>query len=359
MTLQHQQKQFSSYSSIAEVEKGLEFIINHFDPTILYFPRTIMTKKLGYQKEVYFKEEVLSYFEESNFMDCRINAFRYSTPDLIFIDLDRNNFETGIGLESALYNTLKNIKKQLDGIPTVLKSGGGYHIILPVYIPTALENIKEFQEFDNPSQEFLRFVKDSLSNDKADKNNNPSFKSCLLRIPGSINSKYNTQVTIVQKWNNYRPNISIELLLDFRRYLKNKNRQKTVLLWNPRRSNNNNTNNYHDYSYYYEWIDKKILTNPFPDCRKTIVDLILAPYLINIKKLSFEESYQIIREWLDKCNSMKKLDNYRNFVKYRISYALKNAASKPQIGPMSLYKIKTDDRYSNNLYLLILQKGKG
>ncbi len=28
------------------------------------------------------------------------------------------------------------------------------------------------------------------------------------------------------------------------------------------------------------------------------------------------------------------------------------------LGPMSLYKIKTDMRYSNNLYLLILQKGK-
>jgi len=32
------------------------------------------------------------------------------------------------------------------------------------------------------------------------------------------------------------------------------------------------------------------------------------------------------------------------------------------IGPMSFYKIRTDTRYSNNLYLLILQKkekGKG
>ena len=43
----------------------------------------------------------------------------------------------------------------------------------------------------------------------------------------------------------------------------------------------------------------KILQNAFEDCRKIIVDLILAPYLINIKKLSFQESYQIIREWLD------------------------------------------------------------
>gem|GEM_PF-4028640 len=35
--------------------------------------------------------------------------------------------------------------------------------------------------------------------------------------------------------------------------------------------------------------------------------------------------------------------------------ALKDAIRKG-IGPMSLYKIKTDIRYSNNLYLLLVQK---
>ena len=34
-----------------------------------------MTKKLEYQKEVFSKEEALQYFEESDFVDCRINAF--------------------------------------------------------------------------------------------------------------------------------------------------------------------------------------------------------------------------------------------------------------------------------------------
>ena len=46
MTLQQQIS-----TTTEEIENGLDFIINHFDPTILYFPRTIMTKKLGYQKE--------------------------------------------------------------------------------------------------------------------------------------------------------------------------------------------------------------------------------------------------------------------------------------------------------------------
>ena len=82
--------------------------------------------------------------------------------------------------------------------------------------------------------------------------------------------------------------------------------------------------------------------------------MILGPYLINIKKLSYDESYKIIREWLDKCDNLKKLDNYRNF-NFRICYALRNARNKPQIGPMSQHKIKTDSNYIK-LYMLLKKK---
>ena len=129
-------------------------------------------------------------------------------PNFIFIDLDKNNFKSERSFKLALSNTLKNIKEKLvvdnnsNAYPTVIETGGGYHIYQPVYCPTALENVTEFKGFDRPSEQFLRFAKDYLSNGKADKQNNPSFKSCLLRIPGSINSKYgNTKVKIVQKWN--------------------------------------------------------------------------------------------------------------------------------------------------------------
>ena len=44
--------------------------------------------------------------------------------------------------------------------------------------------------------------------------------------------------------------------------------------------------------------------------------------------MSYEESYQIIKEWLDKCNSLQELDNYNNFVNYRIHSALKTATQK-------------------------------
>ena len=131
---------YSSSTTKPEIQNHFEFILVHLNQDKL-FPRTIMTQRLGYQKEVYSKEEALEYFSQSKFLDCRINSFPSYTeykgvqrypPDLIFIDLDRNNFKTDTGLESALKVTLKNIKKELDGFPTVLRTGGGYHIILPI-----------------------------------------------------------------------------------------------------------------------------------------------------------------------------------------------------------------------------------
>lgn len=150
-----------------------------------------------------------------------------------------------------------------------------------------MENITEFNGFDRPSEQFLRFAKYSLSNNKADKNNNPSFKSCLLRVPNSINSKYNKQVTIVQKWNGYRPRLTIDLMNEFLIYLIQKKidednrRRRDQKILEARRSKNGNNN----YCYYYDWIATKILPNPFSDYRKLAVGLILAPYLVVIKKL--------------------------------------------------------------------------
>ena len=65
-------------------------------------------------------------------------------PNLLFIDLDKNNnnFKSETAFKLALTNTLKKIKDKLDShaFPTVLWSGNGYHIIQPVYCPTTLEN---------------------------------------------------------------------------------------------------------------------------------------------------------------------------------------------------------------------------
>ena len=85
--------------SIVSIEQGLDFILSHFQEPI--FPRKIMTKKLGYQVEVFNKEEALQYFKNSNYEDCRINAYPPFTEyhginrtpiSFLMVDLDLKDF---------------------------------------------------------------------------------------------------------------------------------------------------------------------------------------------------------------------------------------------------------------------------
>ena len=50
------------------------------------------------------------------------------------------------------------------------------------------------------------------------------------------------------------------------------------------------------------------MKKPLPDYRKYCIWRILAPYLINVKCLPFDESFNIIDEWLCKCNDLEPLD---------------------------------------------------
>jgi hypothetical protein len=140
------------------VQDGLDFILNHFQEPL--FPRKIMTKRLGYQIEIFNKEEALEYFKNSNYEDCRINAYPSFTDyhginrtpiSFLMVDLDLKDFSDGGDskkkvLERALNKTLQNIKETIGGNPTVLWTGNGYHIYQPVS-GFILEEYETFYEF--------------------------------------------------------------------------------------------------------------------------------------------------------------------------------------------------------------------
>jgi hypothetical protein len=73
----------------------------------------------------------------------------------------------------------------------------------------------------------------------------------------------------------------------------------------------------------------------------------LCPYLINIKKLEYEESFNILKTWLEKCNDLRQLDFNLNIeIKSKLKYA-------KHYNPIS---IKTLENENKNLYLLLLKK---
>ena len=70
----------------------------------------------------------------------------------------------------------------------------------------------------NLTSKFMKFAEYFLINSKDGHQHNPTINSCLVRIPGSINSKCGQVVKVVQRWDGQRPAIQY-LLRQFRRWL--------------------------------------------------------------------------------------------------------------------------------------------
>src|ERR687890_678485 len=283
MTLSLKKMTCHQNNNMAFEQNGLNFILSHFEKPL--FPRTMSTyRSEGKQLEVFSKEEIIKAFEQSDFIDCRVNAYRSYTeykginrqaPNFVFIDLDSSIFETQKAHKLALSNTLRNIKEKLaESCPTVIWSGNGYHIYQPIEAFVLEEEEIFSTEFDQPSRAFLKFAEQYLSDNKSDPSHNPSFKSCMTRIPGTFNYKCilegkDPEVRIIQRWNR-------------KKHLSHINDIK--------------------------WIEL-LLETPIPDYRKNAISLILAPYLINVKKLTYDDAFNIIKDWLNKCDSIKRLDS--------------------------------------------------
>jgi hypothetical protein len=259
--------------------------------------------------------------------------------------LDLSQFKSIEALNGTLKKTLKFIKENLkDAYPTVICSGNGYHIYLPIDA-FVLESEDVFNKFENPSMKFLRFVESYLTNSKADPchTNSLSFKNCMLRIPSSYNSKCvlrnngivdgSTEVRIIQRWDGKRPAINW-LLRDFRRYLiqeKIDDTFKDINLKRNRRCVYPTTNRITE----WPWIEELLKTS-IGDYRKFAIWRILAPYLVNIKKLSYQEAFDVIKDWLNKCSIITPLSFNAN---QRIKENLMAAASVGYL-PISFSDLK-------------------
>jgi hypothetical protein len=328
------------------ISENVHFILSHFQEPI--FPRNIMTKALGYQKEVFNVQEVLEYFSGSNYEDCRINAYPSFTkydginrtpPSFLMIDIDLKDFGSKDKLDRAMNRVLIKIETVMPGHPTVLWTGNGFHIYQPVS-GFILEQEEVFAKFIDPNgkvltSKFMQFAEEFLTNKKGDRQHKPSINSCLVRIPGTINSKCAQEVKIVRRWEGQRPVINY-LLCDFRRWLINEKLEQSKYTKQAHAQTTNSTT--------ISWIEK-LLQTPLDDYRKFVVWRILTPYLINIRKCSADEAYNTIRNWLNKCSQLRRLDFNSNYI---IKYDI-NSAKRGGYLPISLEKLKLENAYLYNV----------
>ena len=147
-------------------------------------------------------------------------------------DVDLNNFGYSYKkLDSALHKILLSLRKKFSYQPTVVWSGNGYHVPIVVEpLPRLLEDMPEFARFTEPSKKILRFLEKRLSNGKSDHvhNSNVSFGNCMLRVPGTFNSKRNNtnnKVKVIREWDNQKLSIK-PLLGDFLAYLLDEQNKK-------------------------------------------------------------------------------------------------------------------------------------
>jgi Primase X len=96
-----------------------------------------------------------------------------------------------------------------------------------------------------------------------------------------------------------------------------------------------------------KWIERLLLA-AIPDYRKLAIWRILAPYLINIKTLPYNESYSIIHQWLHECNKLRRLDFSPA---YRIKGALDGSRN---FLPVSCEKLRVENE---GFYCLLQKKG--
>jgi hypothetical protein len=112
--------------------------------------------------------------------------------------------------------------------------------------------------------------------------------------------------------------------------------------------NNFNLKNqyYSQPSIQYEWIDK-LLETPIEDGRKYCLWKILCPYLVNIKKIGCDKSFEILKIWLEKCNNSRKLDfDPGKEIRDKLSCV-------KHYNPISIKTFRNDN---NNLYLKLRAK---
>jgi len=323
-------------SRLQRVEEGLRSIISHFDPNEPLWPRTISTHATGgKQIVVNSMEEVLVWFQEADFLDCRISAYPIYTdeyirrtgimfvPTILLCDLDREHFGTDEEFEATVTKTINNFEKILGVRPTLLWTGSGVHFILPQSIIKPLEKLDDFKQFLEPSRKFLHFQEWLMTDGKADQNHNRnvSFRNCMLRIPGSLNfgacHKNDTdeiidipseaEVRVIHTWDGIRSDVNHLLprcyiwlksaaIKDMQdRIEEDKKSRKYRRIYGDREKKRT-----------FQWIEN-LLNKPIDSNRYYCTWRILVPYLINVRGLSREEALEIIQTWMSKCNSIKRL----------------------------------------------------
>jgi hypothetical protein len=165
---------------VDSIEYALDVVLSHLEEP--HFPRRISTyltqRNPPWQLLVSSRDEAL---RQANLLDCRISAYPFPVPELNGIngqipnfflsDLDRRIFKTDKLLKQTLQRTLQNFDNKLHGAkPTVIWTGGGYHLLQSLDADIVLETEDVFKEFIpfEPSRRLMQYAEMLMTDNMAD-----------------------------------------------------------------------------------------------------------------------------------------------------------------------------------------------
>jgi hypothetical protein len=163
------------------------------------------------------------------------------------------------------------------------------------------------------SEHLFKFDNDLLFFKKADCDNNPDLKSCLLRVPHTFNTNCfdegkDPEVKVVQQYDFSKPLPKPDdLLVEFMTFLADKKLKSEIEDEKRKRDQNRFPTNNKNQSINIPYVEK-LLEIGIEDYRKSAVSLIIVPYFVNVLRLSDEESYYRTRDWILKCHAIKPLE---------------------------------------------------
>ena len=193
----------------------------------------------------------------------------------------------------------------------------------------------------------MKFAEYYFTDGKSDPQHNPTVNSCLMRIPGTLNSKCGREVGIVQEWDYHRPSVDA-LLPAFKEHLASQLRKLSEGQYAQVPCSNNTISI--SRQNRYSWIDV-LLGFQLADYRKFVIRRILAPYLIVVKQLPYGRCFKIIDDWLVGCNYVEPLSFDARFI------IEKNLQAAQRVGykPIRVEKLQEENPFLHNAILKRIQ----
>jgi hypothetical protein len=336
-----------------KVIQGIDILLDLFKQAGQpLFPRNIATAyKNGSMCPIHSKEDIIDMCRLSRFEDCRLNAYPNVVdsdvmadvipPTILFFDIDRKLFPNNKDFEAVVRATKDKIKEILNVEPTlILWTGGGIHFYQVIRTSPIIRLDVRVLRFctdlkTESAKEFLRFTEQFFTNEKCDPNHRPTIKTCLLRIPHTLNSGYEIiergerkDEEVVILTNNVNTDrgiatINENLVREFKYYLsdmkvkqilkqeeEDRKQKLFVLRYGTSHSKFSLRDNAKEHYSYVE----KLISTPIGENRYFAIWTLIAPYYRKILGLSYEETEKKLLEWMNKCNEIQPVKNMKNKV---------------------------------------------